>query len=74
MDGWNIDRLESVVSVLSEANSALYELENCVRGCNTGAETYEELQDYLKRLGRRLMLEAEGMPIEEDGRRGRISK
>lgn len=66
MDGWNEDRLESVISVLSEANGALYELENCVRGCNTGAKTYEELQDYLKRLGRRLTLEAEGMPIEED--------
>ena len=66
MDGWNIDRLESVISVLSEANSALYELENCVRGCNTGVKTYEELQEYLKNLGRRLMLEAEDMPIGED--------
>ena len=66
MDGWNIDRLESIVSVLAEANGALYELENCIRGCNTGARTYEELQEYLLGLGRRLMLEAEDMPIEED--------
>lgn len=66
MDGWNIDRLESIVSVLSEANDALYELENCIRGCLTGVRTYTELQEYLKNLGRRLILEAEDMPIGED--------
>ena len=66
MDGWNEDRLESVISVLSEASDALYELQNCIRGCNTGAETYEELQSYLENLGRRLMEEAEYMPTEED--------
>jgi len=66
MDGWNIDRLESVVSVLSEANSALYELENCVRGCNTGARTYKELQTYLNSLADSLHNAAEWMDTEED--------
>lgn len=66
MDGWNEDRLESIVSVLSEAGDTLYEIKNCVRGCYTGAETYEELQTYLEDLGRRLMEEAEYMPTEED--------
>lgn len=66
MDGWNEDRLESIIGVLSEASDALYELQNCIRGCNTGATTYEELSDYLHDLGKRLQEEAEYMDTEED--------
>lgn len=66
MDGWNEEQLEGVLSILDDLDSLSYELKNCVRGCYTGAHTYEELQDYILRLADRLHCEAECMDTTED--------
>lgn len=66
MDGWNEDRLEGLLSVLGDAYDMMYEIKNCVRGCNTGAHTYEELQQKVNELADRIHNEAEWMNTEED--------
>lgn len=65
-NGWNEDKLGGVVDALDEIYNAAYEIKSCVRGCYTGAHTYEELQEYLIELGQRLINEAECMDISED--------
>ena len=59
MNGWNKEELSRVVSVLDDLYDAKYEIENCVRGCMTGAETYKELGKYLKGLADQLSDAAE---------------
>ena len=66
MNGWNEDRLESVISILDDAGNTLYEIKNCIRGCFTGAKTYKELQTYLNSLADNLHNAAEWMNTEED--------
>lgn len=66
MEGWNEERLESLIAVLDRAYEFTYEIKNCIRGCYTGAHTYEELAEKIKELGQSLINEAEYMDIEED--------
>lgn len=66
MDGWNEEKVEGILGVLDDIYSLQYELKNCIRGCYTGAHTYEELQSYISRLADRLHNEAECMDTEED--------
>lgn len=70
MDGWNEDKLEGVIRVLDDIYNLDYELRNCIRGCNSGAHTYKELQDYINSLADRLHNEAEWMDTEEDEEEG----
>lgn len=66
MDGWNEEQLGGVLSVLDDLYEISYELKNCVRGCYTGAHTYEELQSYIKRKAQQLVDEAEWMDTTEE--------
>ena len=67
MEGWNQDKLQGVLDVLDDINNLEYELKNCVRGCQTGAHTYKELQDFINQLADRLHNEAEWLDdVEED--------
>lgn len=66
MDGWNEEKVEGIIGVLDDLYNLNYEIKNCVRGCYTGADTYEELQEYISHLADRLKLEAESMDICED--------
>ena len=58
-NGWNSDELASVVRALDNLYDTKYEIENCVRGCRTGAETYKELGEYLKKQAQALIDAAE---------------
>ena len=53
-EGWNTEELSEVLDVMDELRSVRYEIENCVRGCNTGAYTYAELKTVLNRLAEQL--------------------
>lgn len=66
MDGWNEEQLEGVLSILDDLYDLSYELRNCVRGCSSGANTYEELQSYIKRKAHQLLDEAEWMDTTEE--------
>lgn len=67
MDGWNEEKLESLISLLGDIQNLQYEVENCRRGCYTGAETYAELGEKVKYLGQRLISEGEDIcEMEED--------
>lgn len=66
MDGWNTEKLEDILNVLDSLYNASYEIRNCIRGCQTGANTYEELQSYLKRKAQQLMYTADWMDTNED--------
>lgn len=66
MDGWNEEKLEGILGVLDDLYDLTYELKNCVRGCYTGAHTYEELQSYIERKAQQLKEEAEYMDTTED--------
>lgn len=66
MDGWNEDRLEGLISALSDAHNMLYEIQSCVRGAYTEARTYEELKEKVSELADRLHEESEWMNTEED--------
>lgn len=59
MDGWNTEALSNLVTALSEANNLLYEIENCVRGCHSGAHTYAELKEYAEKVARMIQYGAE---------------
>jgi len=50
MDGWNKDELYRLTTALEEAQALSYEINNCVRGCYSGARTYEELKAYVEKL------------------------
>lgn len=56
MDGWNREKLEStgLMDVLLDIRKVDYELQNCVRGCETDAETYSALGEVLQKLSERL--------------------
>lgn len=67
MDGWNEEKLESLISLLGELQNINYELENCRRGCYSGANTYAELGEKIVWLGERLVREGEDIrEMEED--------
>ena len=54
MSGWNLSDNDELMGVLSDIYSLEYEIKNCVRGCYTGAHTYEELADKIRELGEAL--------------------
>lgn len=58
-DGWSSSIREELNDLTSELYSFCYEMENCVRGAYTRAETAEELGDYLIDLGDRISSEGE---------------
>lgn len=62
--GWNTDKLETLLNLLGDVYNLQYEIENCVRGCYTGAHTYEELGEYIRGLANQLL--QEGMYIAEE--------
>ena len=53
-EGWNADDLYDVIQVLDKIRDLRYEIENCRRGCYTGALTYSELQSKINRLAAEL--------------------
>lgn len=66
MDGWNEDKVFRVEYAIDEITKAGYELQNCVKGCYTGARTYSELSNYLCKLADRLREEAESIAYEDE--------
>jgi hypothetical protein len=54
MNGWNKNELYSVLAALDEAQEFNYEINNCIRGCYTGAKTYTELKERIQRLASKL--------------------
>ena len=66
MDGWNEDKVYEVVNVMDEIANAKYELDNCVRGCYTGAHTYSDLSNYICRLAEKLQYAGESLAYEQE--------
>lgn len=60
-DGWNLDQMSDLESVLDDIYDLTYELKNCVRGAYTGCHTYDQLSDYIKGLGERLAAEGDAI-------------
>ena len=56
-NGWNTDKLESLLNALREAYDLEYEIRNCYRGAYTNVETYKDLGECVKELGNRLIQE-----------------
>ena len=59
MNGWDQEQLTSLIEALEDAQDLLYEINNCIRGCSSGAHTYEELGEYARRIANRIMTGAE---------------
>ncbi len=53
-EGWNTEELSDVLYIMDILRDIRYEIENCVRGCNTGAYTYADLKNVLKEYTERL--------------------
>ena len=58
MDGWNTLALSTLVQALEDAQNLLYEINCCVRGCHSGAHTYEELGEYARSVSDRIVMGA----------------
>ena len=64
--GWNNGNVYNVLEVTDKVYDLAYELKNCVRGAYTGCETYEDLQEYIRRLARELEEAADMMELTDD--------
>lgn len=64
--GWNNGNVYNVLEVTDKVYDLAYELKNCVRGAYTGCETYEDLQEYVRRLARELEEAADMMELIDD--------
>lgn len=72
MEGWNESKVYDILQVCEKLNELEYELKNCIRGCYTNCNTYEELGQYVRQLAEEL--ESAGVctqyeqedPAEED--------
>ena len=53
-NGWNTDNLYDLIEVLDKLRELRYELDNCRRGCYTGALTYVQLEAKVKNLATEL--------------------
>ena len=49
-NGWNTENLYDLIEVLDKLRDLRYEIENCCRGCYTGALTYAQLETKVKNL------------------------
>lgn len=61
MDGWELEDFDELNETLGSIYDLKYEVECCVRGCATGAKTYEELADHIENLSDRLRNCATGL-------------
>lgn len=66
MDGWNEDKVYDVINTCDDIYNLTYELKNCIKGCYTGCHNYEELQEYVRKLGQELIDAADYMDTTED--------
>ena len=58
MNGWDQNQLTTLIEALEDAQNLLYEINNCVRGCHSGAHTYEELGEYARSVSDRIVMGA----------------
>ena len=73
-NGWQFDGDDNAVDIKDELSEILadiydlnYEINSCVRGCNTACYTYEELGNYISELADRLSYIADDvMNVTED--------
>lgn len=59
INGWDKNQLDTLIAALEDAQELLYEINNCVRGCRSGAHTYQELGEYARRVANRITTGAE---------------
>lgn len=59
INGWNKEALKGLTDVLKESYDLMYEIECGYRGSMTNCSTPEELKDYVRNLGERLMSQAD---------------
>ena len=57
--GWNEEALEGLMSILRDSYNLMYEIECGYSGSMTDCSTPEELKDYVRNLGERLIAEAD---------------
>ena len=50
-EGWNEENLYDVLTVTDKIYNLAYEIEHCVRGSYTNTATYENLAEYIIKLG-----------------------
>lgn len=58
-DRWDTEGMDDLHEVLSDICNTKYEIDNCVRGCQTGCHTYGELAEHLRWLADRLTFVAD---------------
>lgn len=66
MNGWNEDKVYDALNVMDDIYNVAYELKHCVRGCHTGAYTYQELSNVICRLAERLQQTGENLAYEQE--------
>lgn len=59
ISGWNEEALEGLMDALRDSYDLMYEIESGYRGSMTNCSTSEELKDYVRNLGERLIAEAD---------------
>lgn len=62
---WNNGNVYNILEVTDKVYDLAYELKNCVRGAYTGCETYEDLQEYVRKLARELEEAADMMELTD---------
>ena len=68
-DGWNDQVQETLNDVISNLESFIYEIRNCVKGAYTRVETHSALADYIRNLAEDLTYaadEIENLPDDEE--------
>jgi len=68
-DGWNDDVKETLNEVISNLESFIYEIKNCVKGAYTNAKTHAALADYIRNLAEDLTYaadEIENLPDDDE--------
>ena len=64
--GWNKGNVYNILEVTDKVYDLAYELKNCVRGAYTSCETYEDLQEYIRRLAHEFEEAADMMELTDD--------
>ena len=68
-DGWNDEVRETLTEVISNLESFIYEIRNCVKGSYTNAKTHSALADYIRNLSEDLTYaadEIENLPEDDE--------